>query len=126
MSTWNPWAALLFVGAPFLLAFVNILYSLYLSRRHLHAMLEALKNCRYFIGASLTLHQKGWFDRLFLVTIISSKVLIPKPGLMMGEMDPEDLNNFPPHYKRLLEIKLSIMLTAVIWGIAAYGISKLE
>jgi len=45
--SWPPEIALVVFGGPILLCLVSLAFSLYLSRRHLDAMPEALKGSRY-------------------------------------------------------------------------------
>jgi len=43
IDTWSPWIAIIVAGGPIMLGAVNIAYCLYLSRRHLDAMMEAIE-----------------------------------------------------------------------------------
>lgn len=47
IDTWSPWIAIIVAGGPILLGAVNTAYCLYLSHRHLDAMMESLKNSRF-------------------------------------------------------------------------------
>lgn len=44
---WKSWLAFWFMAGPTLLGFSSFLFCLYLSRRHLNAMMQALNNSRY-------------------------------------------------------------------------------
>ena len=123
IDTWSPWAAILFVGGPFLLSIVTFAYSLYLSR-HLDAMLEALKNSRHIVIWGAGLRHQGWFGRLMLVAKIGGMVMWSGPGIRAGEMDPDDIKNFPPHLKQLLKIKIVISGVIVAWGAIACVLVK--
>ncbi|MNR42181.1 hypothetical protein D3C85_1606650 [compost metagenome] len=39
----------------------------------------------------------------------------PWASLRIGELDPGDLENFPPHLKRLLKIDVAIMIVGCVW-----------
>jgi hypothetical protein len=58
---WKSWLAFWLLAGPILLGFVSTAYSLYLSHRHLDAMMGALKNSRYISlwGPSLRNRRDG-------------------------------------------------------------------
>lgn len=47
IDTWPPWISIIVTGGPILLAVAGVIFSLYLSRRYLDAMKEALRNSRF-------------------------------------------------------------------------------
>ncbi len=53
-------------------------------------------------------------------------VTMPRVSIRIGELDPEDIKNFPPHLKRLLKIKAVMLVGIAVWGFIAYGLMKLE
>lgn len=123
IDSWPPWVAILFIGGPFMFIIVSFAYSFYLSR-HLDAMLKALENSTYIAIWSAGLRYQGWFGRLMLVATITGMVMWPGPGIRAGEMDPEDIKNFPPHLRRLLKIKIMLSGVIVIWGVIAFALVK--
>ena len=62
IDTWSPWIAITVVGGPILVGVVNIAYCFYLSRHHLDAMMEALKNSHHILiwGASMAAQGLVW------------------------------------------------------------------
>lgn len=118
IDTWPPWVAIIVVGGPLLLGVVDIAYSLYLGR-HLDAMMEALKNSRYIYIWGPGLRNQGWFGCLMLVAKIAGMVMMPKASIRIGELDPVDIKNFPPHLKRLLQIKAVMLVGSGIWLLIA-------
>ncbi|MDF9907995.1 UNVERIFIED_ORG: hypothetical protein OKW15_005951 [Pseudomonas reinekei] len=123
INAWSLWVVILVVGGPFLLSIGTFAYSLYLMR-HLDSMLKALENSRHIVVSGAGLQQQGWFGRLMLVAKITGMVMWPGPGIRTGEMDPDDVKNFPPHLKQLLKIKILISGVIVIWGAIAFALVK--
>lgn len=123
-SSWPVWAVLIFNGGPILLGFVSFAYALYLGR-HLDAMMEALKNsrCIYIWGPGL--RKQGWFGCFLLVTKITGVVMMPKTSIRLGELDPVDIENFPPYLKRLLQVDAVILVVGAIWLVVACLLVKI-
>ncbi|NBA97151.1 hypothetical protein [Pseudomonas sp. R5(2019)] len=126
IRSWNPWVAIMFAGAPFFLAIGNLIFSLYLNRRYLDAMVDALRNSRHIILWGSILQCQGLKGRLMLLAKISGVVMWPGMFIRAGEIDSDDIKNFPPHFKRLLKIKLVILTTAMAWLILIYILLKIE
>lgn len=59
IDTWPPWIAIIVTGGPILLAAAGITFSLYLSRRHLDSMKDALKNSRFIYIWGTSLGRRG-------------------------------------------------------------------
>jgi hypothetical protein len=109
----------------FLLIFISFVFSLHMAKRHLDAMVDALKNCHYITNRAGLRHQ-GWFERMLLVAIISGMVQWPGPGLRSGEMDPDDLRQFPAHLRKLLNAKHVLTLIIAVWFLIIYLLTKLR
>jgi hypothetical protein len=115
INTWSPWIAITFAGGPILLSYVIFFYSLYLSRRHLNSLLAALKSSRHIAVTAAGLTQVGWFGKVLLVARITFMVMWPGPGLHSGDLDPDDIRNFPQDLKRLLKAKVILTCVSLIW-----------
>jgi hypothetical protein len=126
IDTWPPWVAVIIVGGPLLLCYVSLAFSLYLSRRHLDTMLDALKGSRYIAVWAAGLRYQGWFGRFMLVAKVSGMVMWPGPGLRAGELSPDEIRNFPAHLKRLLTAKSVLNCVIVVWGAIAFVLVKLR
>ena len=113
---WNPWVAIFVIGGPFLLAIVSLTYSVYLSRCHLDAIKDALKNSRYIYLWGPSLGRGGLIWSHYEISKISGMVAWPKVYIRIGDLNPVDVENFPPHLKRRLLINLTMM------GISSAGI----
>lgn len=123
---WSSWFAFALLAGPILLAFMSIAFSLYLSRRHLDAMLEALKNSRHIAVWAPGLLDNGWFGRFMLTAKVSGIVTWPGPLIRAGELDPDEIRNFPAHLKRLLTAKNVLNGIILVWGAVAFVLLKLK
>jgi len=124
IDTWSPWIAVTVAGGPILLAAMNIAYCLYLSRRHLDAMMEALKNSRYIFIWGPGWRGQGWFGGFVLITKIAGMVVRPRAYIRLGDVNPIDIENFPPHLKRLLMINVVMTIITLSWMAITYALLK--
>lgn len=115
IDTWPAWIAICFSGGPFLLIIMTIAYSQYLSRRYLDAMMDALKNSYFTYTWGHALRTRGLYNSGLLISMIAGMILTPRAALRMGQLDPDDLERFPPHLKRLLRIKSLLLIISCAW-----------
>ena len=123
---WSSWFAFALLAGPILLCFVSLAFSLYLSRRHLDAMLEALKGSRYLAVWAAGLRGHGWFGRFMLTAKVSGMVTWPGPGIRAGELDPDEIRNFPAYLKRLVVAETVLHGIIVVWGVVASVLLELK
>lgn len=115
IDAWNPWVAIIFFGGWGLLAYVGTAHSLYLSRCHMDAIKEALKNSRFIYLWGPSLGKRGVIWSLFEVSKITGMVLWSRAYIQMGDVNPADLERFPRYLKRHLLVNTTLMLTALVW-----------
>ncbi|NWE41130.1 hypothetical protein HX875_16785 [Pseudomonas yamanorum] len=115
IDSWSPWAAIIFIGAPTLLAAAGLAFSLYLTHRHLGAIKEALKNSRYIYIWGDSLGKRGLIWSLLEMSKIAGMILMPKSYIRLGDLDPMDHESFPPYLKRRLKIVTAMIVTSLIW-----------
>jgi hypothetical protein len=115
---WRSWLAFWLMVIPFLLGFLGLMFSLYLGRRHLGDMMEALKNSRYIYIWGPAWRGRGWFGEIVLVSKIAGMVVWSRAHIRAGDADLGDIESFPPHLKRLLTVNLVMMSIASIWMLA--------
>lgn len=115
IDCWSPWVAIIVTGGPILLACVSIVFNLYLSRRHLDAMMEAMKNSRYMYIWGTAWRRQSWFGGFVLTNKIAGMVVWPKAYIRYGEVAYMDIENFPLHLKRLLTVYVVILLVSLSW-----------
>lgn len=123
---WRSWLLFWLLAGPLLLAAVNFAYSLYLSRRHLDAIKEALKNSRYIYLWGPSLGKRGLIWSLLEIAKITQIIIYPRSSLHIGELDPDDLEQFPPRLRRLLKIKSIMLIVNGVWVVAVFVLLKFE
>ncbi|MFO2462151.1 hypothetical protein OOJ96_19125 [Pseudomonas sp. 15FMM2] len=124
---WKSWLAFWIVGGiPGLLAVAGIAYSLYLSRCHLDAIKDALKNSRYIYLWGPSLGKRGLLWSLYEIAKIAGMVVWPRADIHIGNVNPVDLENFPPHLKRHLIVNITLMLTSLAWMAAVAVLLKFK
>lgn len=124
---WKSWLAFWIVaGGPGLLTAVSLAYSLYLSHRHLDAIKEALKNSRYIYIWGTSLGKRGLIWSFLEISKIAGMVVWPRASLIIGELDPGDLEKFPPYLKRLLIINMTMMIISVTWMVVVTVLIKFK
>ncbi|MGY1877883.1 hypothetical protein [Pseudomonas reactans] len=126
IDTWDPWAAIIFIGVPGLLAITGIAHNFYLSRCHLEHIKEALKNSRYIYLWGPSLGNRGLIWSFLEISKIAGIVVWPRASIIIGEVNSADIEKFPPHLKRHLIINLTMMATAFIWMIVVAILLKLR
>ena len=123
---WSSWFAFALLAGPILLCLVSLAFSLYLSRRHLDAMLEALKGSRYIAFWAAGLRERGWFGRFMLAAQIRGMVMWPGPGIRAGEVTADEIRNFPVHLKRLLVAETVLHGFILVWGAVAFVLLQMK
>ncbi|KJH80289.1 hypothetical protein UG46_27170 [Pseudomonas fluorescens] len=116
---WKSWLAFWIMVGPALLTVIGFVFSLYLSHRHLDAMMEALKNSRYIYLWGPAWRGRGWFGGCVLIISIAGMVVWPRAYIRMGDVSPADIENFPPSLKRLLIIKVTMTVISFTGMIVA-------
>ncbi|MNG18925.1 hypothetical protein D3C84_1030360 [compost metagenome] len=53
-------------------------------------------------------------------------VMWPGPGLRAGDLDVDDIRNFPVDLKRLLKVKAILTCVILIWGALAFALVKFK
>lgn len=126
IDTWPAWIAIIFTGGPILLSATGIAYSLYLTHRHLDVIKEALKNSHYIYIWGPSLGKRGLMWSLFEMSKIAGMVVWPRAYIINGELDPVDLENFPPRLKHHLVTIITMAFIAIPWGIVVAILVKLR
>src|SRR5690606_32453707 len=123
--SWPHEISLLVFGGPILLAAISLAFSLYLSRCHLDAMLDALQSSRYIAIWAAGLQDHGWFGRFMLTAKISGMLTWPGPGIRAGELNANEVRNFPRHLKHLVTTETVLHCVILVWGAIAFVLLKL-
>lgn len=126
VDSWPPWVAIIVIGGPILLGAVNLVFSSYLSWRHLDAIMGALKSCRFIYIWGPAWRSRGWIGGFVLIAVIAGIVVWPKADIRYGRLDSADIENFPPRLKRLLVIYVTMVIITLVWMGVAYLLLKLR
>ena len=126
IDTWPPLIAVIVAGGWSLLAVAGLAFSLYLTHRHLDAIKEELKNSRYIYIWGPSLGKRGVIWSLLEMSKITQMIIFPRSSLIIGELDPGDLEKFPPYLRRLLIIDMTIMITSAAWMAVAALLIKFQ
>ena len=126
IDTWSTWVVIFVTGGPSLLAAAGLALSLYLSHFRLDAIKEALKNSRYVYIWGPSLGKRGLIWSLLEMAKISQMITMPRSSLQVGELDPDDLENFPTHLKRLLKINSVILVGGATWFVIVVVLLKFK
>lgn len=86
--------------------------------------MDALKNSRHVLTHSAVLRHQGWFGRGLLVTKISGVVIWPRLLVRKGEVDGEDIRNFPADLRFLLKTYLWLLISAGAGFVNVYVLAK--
>ncbi|MCD5978960.1 hypothetical protein [Pseudomonas quasicaspiana] len=120
------WLKLALICAPFLLTVMTFVFNTYIGNRYLDTMLDALKNSRHVLIHSAVLRHQGWVGRGLLVTKISSVVIWPGLLVRKGEVDCDDIKDFPPDLRFLLKVYLWLLISAGAGFVIVYVLAKLR
>ena len=114
-ESWNAWLEIWLLASPFLFGLTGLALSLYLTHCHMDAIKEALKNSRYIYLWGDSLGKRGLIWSLLEISKITGMIVWPKPFIRIGELDPLDFKNFPPHLKWYLIVNLTMMNIPLVW-----------
>lgn len=126
IDSWPIWIAIAVTGGPILLSAVVLAYTLFLSHRHLEEIKEALKNSRYIYIWGPSLGKRGLIYAMWEIAKITGMLTWPKAHIRIGDLSPEDFDNFPPHLKRRLFFNVAMGFIALTWGVVAAVLVELR
>jgi len=124
IDNWAPWIAIIFAGGPIVLGMMSISFCLYLSRRHLDAMMDALANSRFMSLWGAGFRGNGWVGSFVLIVAIAGMVIWPRSYIRYGHLTLSDIENFPPRLKRLLFIYVLMVIVSLVWMSVVYVLVK--
>jgi len=119
ISALSPWLIILITGFPLVLVVISFALSIYISRCHLDAMVEALKGSRHIAIGAAALLPNGLFGRFLLIAQIYGAVTWPGPLIRAGEMDPDEIRALPRHLRNLIKAKVWLTAGGFLWGCTA-------
>ena len=87
---------------------------------------RGLKNSRYIYLWGPSLGKRGLIWSLLEIAKITQIIIYPRSSLHIGELDPDDLEKFPPRLRRLLKIKSIMLIVNGVWVVAVFVLLKFE
>ncbi|MBH1967661.1 MAG: hypothetical protein I8H81_05685 [Pseudomonadales bacterium] len=126
IDTWPLWMAIVFAGGPILLGCVGIALCVYLSRRHLDAIVDALKNSRYLYIWAQGWRRQGWIGECVLINRVAGIVVWPQYYIRCGDVDPLEIRRFPSHLKKLLTAYVVTVVVTIVWMFIVYLLVKFK
>ncbi|MCX2898766.1 hypothetical protein [Pseudomonas mandelii] len=101
---------------PMVLSIASFIFSIYLSRRHLDAIMEALITSRFLIVWGAGWGRQGWVGGIILITKVAGIFVMPTVHIRYGEVDAIEIRDFPRHLKRLLIIYVVMVAVSIVWA----------
>jgi hypothetical protein len=123
---WSSWWAFAFMLAPFVIGLSGMAIGAYTTHHDLERM-KAVFPKSICIASSMRLWAGfSFWSRMMQTGAIAGAVLWPKPLLKRGELDPDELRNFPADLKRRLAISMRLTSIGLVWLFLAVGLLKLS
>jgi len=110
------WFWFAIMAAPFFGAIISFALSIYISRRHLDAMIEALKGSRHIAIGAAALLPNGLFGRFLMILKICGALTWPGPFIRAGEMNEDEIRAFPRHLRNWIKAKIWLNVVGFSWG----------
>lgn len=126
IDSWPYPIALTFVCGGFLLTFTYIGASIYISKKYLPNLLEALPNSPYAQSLSRNISQKSLTSRALTFSLIAGLTLFKKSFVRTGDLCQSDIENFPRKLERIIKIEFSLAITALTWMILIGLLFKIQ
>lgn len=96
---WSSWWAFSLMLAPFLVCLIGQAITLYMVYRDLDEMKAAFPNSIHIKHQMNIWAGSGFVARYMQVNVITGAVLLSGFYLRRGELDPDEVRNFPGHLK---------------------------
>ncbi|MDA8482641.1 hypothetical protein NNO07_06130 [Pseudomonas resinovorans] len=115
-----------FLLFPFVIIVAWLLLNLYMSYRDLEQMKAAFPKSRYVQGQLSLWRGRDPIARSMQVNAICSVVMISGFYLKRGEVEPDELANFPAHLKSRVVLSSWLLGIGSAWLLLGVGLLKLS
>lgn len=122
---WNSWWAFAFMLAPFVIGLSGMAVLACTTYHHYDRIITAFPNSPGVQNYTKRCAGFDFHSRYMQVIFTASFVLWPRIQIRRGELDPEEVRNFPAQIKRLMTISASLMSVGGVWLFLAVGLLKL-
>ena len=111
--------------APFVIGLSGMAIAAYTTHHDLERMKAVFPNSLCIASNMRLWAGFSFWSRMMQTAAITGAVLWPGPFLTRGELDPDELRNFPADLKRRLAIAVHLTTTGLVWLFLAVGLLKL-
>ncbi len=125
IDTWHPGLAFAFMLTPLVIGLSGVAVIAYTTYRFYDEVSSAFPNSRAVKNTHRMWAGSNFISRWLQVSSTGSFVLFPNGHIKRGDLDPLEVQAFPPCIKRLITVGHSLMLVGSVWLILAVGLLKL-
>ena len=123
---WDSWWAFAFMLAPFVIGAVGQIITIYMVYYDLDEMKAALPNSSHIRNQLNIWSGPGFVARYMQVNAITGAVLLASYYLRRGELEPDEVANFPKHIKPRMLWSTWLLGIGLAWLFMAVGLLKLS
>ncbi|MNF76057.1 hypothetical protein D3C85_745570 [compost metagenome] len=123
---WSSWWAFAFILAPFITSLSGLAIVAYTAHYDLEKMKAVFPSSLYIANTIRRSAGFSFTSRVMQVCTIAGAVIWPTSLIRLGELDPDELRNFPACLKRRLTISVALIFTGMAWLFLAVGLIKLN
>lgn len=126
-DSWPQLVRIAFLAGPFLVGLPGVAMSLYIaSTREFHIMLSAIQSSPWFEQQKRGWGIGGLKSRWMLVCFVCGLLLLPGPHIRRGELDINELRNFPRGLKRRMLGSVWLTIIGFTWMLVAFVLIRLS
>ncbi|WP_037039905.1 hypothetical protein [Pseudomonas sp. BAY1663] len=122
---WTSWWAFAFMLAPFVIGAIGQAITVYMVYHDLDEMKAAFPNSRHIRNQLNIWAGPGFIARYMQVNAITGTVLLSGFYLRRGELEPDEIENFPTHLKPRMLWSSWLLGIGAAWLFLAVGLLKL-
>ncbi|QIJ00926.1 hypothetical protein GII23_13015 [Stutzerimonas balearica] len=123
---WDSWWAFAFMLAPFVIGAIGQTITIYMVYYDLDEMKAAFPKSKHIRNQLNIWSGPGFVARYMQVNAITGAVLLASFYLRRGELEPEEVDNFPKHLKPRLLWSTWLLGIGLAWLFMAVGLLKLS
>ena len=126
INSWPLYVQLAFGLGPFVIGFSGGGILVFTTLRHYDRIVSSFPNSRGVQNVLRIFANYGFHPRSMQVAAIAGIVLFPRMCTRRGELEPEEVRNFPPEIKRLMVIFTTLLGVGLAWVALAVVLLKLS
>lgn len=116
IAGWQPLAKVILLLSPFVIGMPGLILSAVMTLTKDYGIAcSAITSNPYFEGIKRAWGAGSFKWRCLTLCTVSGLVAFPWLVLRMGQLDPKELDAFPPRLKRRLQVSAWLTMTGLIW-----------